>query len=163
MPKKAKKNNPDNLARAIQLVRMGLGLPIIREDNGKAPIGYKYKGRNQRICVPDVRMLRVLRRACILKDQGVTTAEILNWIYRNTKQHISGGALYTIYYARPVYKEIDLPLHERRKIYQNAFSQAEKEEEAYPLCDPEADEKAEGNTEVQGGTSESATGDDYSI
>jgi hypothetical protein len=130
---------------------MGLGLPIYRTQFGpKPPVGYVFKDNKQKILIPDIRLLRLLRKAYELKDEGCSLEDICKWIYINSKKRISEPLFSRLYHNRPIFKEIELPLRERQRLYKTAQAKADEEKGLYKDYQEEADEDTDLDPGIQG-------------
>jgi len=112
----------------IQELRIGLGLPITAV-SFKPPLGYFYHPDCKKVLLPDTKVLRTLYKAIKAKDKGYSFEVLARWFKRNAGIKVHPRTLQRIYHTRPILAEIELPLDERRKIYEAALQKAKEDAE----------------------------------
>lgn len=101
--------------------RLSLGLPIVLPTAAHTPWGYTRDEEDKRVCWPNDREIRCLKKAYELIEEGVGYRQIVRWVMQNTQKSMSTGTLYNLYkYRRPLCKEVELDIDERQRIYRTA-------------------------------------------
>jgi hypothetical protein len=124
---------PKRARKAIEMLRMAYGLPIIADRvYNNPPFGYYRSPYNERLMLPNVRLLRALRVAYKAFNDGYTGPVLVEWYKENTGYALRTDTFSRLYHSRPVFKEIEEPLHERERLYRSALAEAETNaQEAY--------------------------------